>query len=142
MRQRLYFVYILASQSRRLYIGVTNDLLRRVWEHREKRVEGFSARYNITALVFFETATNVRGAIAREKELKGWRREKKIALIERENPAWHDLAATWFAKTPLSSRGASRRGILRADIVASSATMRFEKIPRRGAPRDDKGLVL
>jgi putative endonuclease len=86
MRRHLYFVYILASSSRRLYIGVTNDLLRRVWEHRHKRVPGFSARYNITSLVFFESTSDVRSAIRREKELKGWRREKKIALIEREKP--------------------------------------------------------
>ena len=96
MRQRLYFVYILASKSRRTYIGVTNDLQRRVWQHRNKRISGFTAVYNMTSLVYFESTPDVRSAIAREKELKGWRREKKVALIERENLGWRDLAADWF----------------------------------------------
>ena len=93
---RKYFVYILASRSRCLYIGVTNNLWRRMWEHREARVEGFSSRYHTKTLVFFEATVDVRSAIAREKELKGWRREKKLALIERDNPAWRDLAVGWF----------------------------------------------
>ncbi len=96
MRRRVYHVYILASHSRRLYIGVTNNLVRRIWEHRAKLIRGFSAKYRTTSLVFFETTSHARGAIAREKELKGWRREKKIALIERDNPAWRDLAANWY----------------------------------------------
>ena len=96
MRRRLYSVYILASDSRRLYIGVTNDLVRRAWEHRHKRVKGFSAQYNITKLVFYENTADVRSAIAREKELKGWRRAKKVELIERDNPGWRDFAASWF----------------------------------------------
>jgi putative endonuclease len=79
-----------------LYIGVTNNLVRRVWEHRAKLISGFSAKYRTTSLVFVETTTDVRSAIAREKELKGWRREKKIELIERDNPAWRDLAANWY----------------------------------------------
>jgi len=94
--RRVYHVYILASHSRRLYIGVTNNLVRRIWEHRSKLIRGFSAKYRTTSLVFFETTVHVAGAIAREKELKGWRREKKIALIERDNPAWRDLAANWY----------------------------------------------
>ena len=96
MRYRLYYVYILASHSRCLYIGVTNDLLRRLWEHREKLFPGFSADYSTTSLVYYETTGDVRSAISREKQLKRWRRDKKIALIERENPAWWDLAAGWF----------------------------------------------
>jgi putative endonuclease len=96
MRQHVYYVYILASHSRRMYIGVTNDLLRRIWEHRAKVVNGFSARYSTTALVFFETTGDARSAIAREKQLKNWRREKKVALVETHNPAWRDLAAGWF----------------------------------------------
>jgi putative endonuclease len=95
MRARLYFVYILASRSRRLYIGVTNNLMLRLWQHRAQRVE-FTARYRITSLVHVDTTGDVRSAIAREKELKGWRREKKIELIERDNPAWRDLASNWF----------------------------------------------
>jgi putative endonuclease len=87
-----YFVYILASRSRTLYVGVTNDLERRVAEHRSKRVPGFTSRYNITRLVYFEETTDVRSALAREKEIKGWNRARKVALIERANPTWEDLS--------------------------------------------------
>jgi len=93
---RLHAVYILASHSRCLYIGITNDLVRRISQHRTNGCRGFSAKYRTTSLVFYETTSDVSNAIAREKQLKGWRREKKIALIERDNPAWHDLAAGWF----------------------------------------------
>ena len=96
MRRRQYYVYMLASHSRRLYIGITNNLLRRVWQHRARQIAGFSAKYCTTSLVFFDTLSDPRDAIAREKELKGWRREKKVALIERDNPAWRDLAANWY----------------------------------------------
>ena len=89
------YVYILASRSRVLYIGVTNDLQRRVSEHKLKTVPGFTARYNITRLVHYEFFENIRDAIAREKQLKGWRRSKKTALIESENPDWHDLSQGW-----------------------------------------------
>jgi putative endonuclease len=87
-----YFVYILASKSRTLYVGVTNDLERRVAEHRSKLVPGFTRRYNITRLVYFEKTTDVHSALAREKEIKGWTRAKKVALIERANPTWEDLS--------------------------------------------------
>ena len=89
---RTYYVYILASKLRRLYIGVTNDLSRRMWEHKNKVVEGFTKQYNIDRLVYFEDTTDVRSAIEREKQLKGWRREKKITLIETINAAWEDLS--------------------------------------------------
>jgi putative endonuclease len=89
---RTYHVYIMASASRVLYIGVTNDLARRVLEHKQKRVPGFSARYRVTELVYFEAFGNVRAAIAREKQIKGWLRTRKIALIERFNPKWDDLS--------------------------------------------------
>jgi putative endonuclease len=89
---RTYYVYILASKSRRLYIGMTNDLSRRIWEHKNKVVEGFTKQYNIDRLVYFEETSDVRSAIEREKQLKGWGREKKITLIETINAAWEDLA--------------------------------------------------
>lgn len=89
---RTYYVYISASKSRRLYIGVTNDLSRRMWEHKNKVVEGFTKQYNIDRLVYFEDTTDVKSAIEREKQLKGWRREKKITLIETINAAWEDLS--------------------------------------------------
>jgi len=89
-----YFVYLLASQSRALYIGVTNSLERRINEHKQKLIPSFTSDYNISRLVYFEEFGDIRDAIAREKQLKSWRREKKTALIEKENPAWDDLAAS------------------------------------------------
>ena len=88
---RTFFVYILANRSRGLYIGVTNDLARRLAQHRAAEL-GFSARYRCNRLVFVETAPDATTAIAREKQLKNWRREKKIALIQSMNPAWDDLS--------------------------------------------------
>jgi putative endonuclease len=93
-------VYILASRSRNLYTGITNSMMRRMVEHRELRVPGFTSRYRIHRLVHVETFTDVRVAIWREKEIKSWRREKRVALIEAENPTWSDLAERWFAKYP------------------------------------------
>ena len=90
-----YYEYILASKCGVLYIGVTNDLGRRVFEHREKLFAGFTERYNVSRLVYVESFSDVRDAIAREKQLKGWRRDKKIAMIERDNPTWTDLSAAW-----------------------------------------------
>ncbi len=87
-----YYVYILASLSRVIYVGMTNDLRRRVYEHKHKLLSGFSARYNVDRLVHLEHATDVNAAIARESEMKGWSRKKKVALIEANNPAWRDLA--------------------------------------------------
>jgi putative endonuclease len=87
------FVYILTNKNRStLYIGVTNDLARRVWEHREKAVPGFSADYSLAVLLYYEVFPDAPSAIAREKQLKGWRREKKVGLIERANPRWRDLS--------------------------------------------------
>lgn len=91
-----YYVYIMSSRYRAIYAGVTNDLLRRVDEHRHKFVDGFAKRYNITRLVYFESFTHVRDAIAREKQIKAWSRQKKIALIRSTNPEWNDLAKDWF----------------------------------------------
>jgi len=92
---RQFYVYVLASRSRRLYVGVTNDLLVRLAQHREGRC-GFTARYRIRRLVYFETTGNVMSAIEREKQIKSWRRAKKVALIAASNPTWDDLAALWL----------------------------------------------
>jgi putative endonuclease len=92
---RQYYVYIMTNRSHTLYTGVTNDLRRRVGEHRQKQVPGFTQRYNITQLVYCEETPDVRSAIAREKQIKGWLRAKKIALIESVNPEWQDLAEGW-----------------------------------------------
>jgi len=87
-----YYVYLLASRKDgALYIGVTNDLIRRTFEHRSKIIKGFTSRYNITKLVWFEIYDDPVSAISREKELKKWRRSWKVALIEQENPNWNDL---------------------------------------------------
>ena len=94
---RQYYVYIMASLSRTLYTGVSNDLARRTSEHRNKVVPGFTHKYNVTRLVHAEAFGDVRDAIAREKQIKGWRRSRKIELIESANPGWDDLAETWFA---------------------------------------------
>lgn len=96
-REYRFYVYILQSSSRRcLYIGMTNDLHKRVFQHRTHRFEGFSDQYNAVRLVYWESFDNVHKAIGREKQLKGWRREKKIWLIEQLNPGWKDLAADWY----------------------------------------------
>jgi len=93
---RRYYVYILVSSSRRaMYIGITNNLVRRVGQHRSHEIEGFSDDYNTVRLVYYEEFQDVRNAIAREKQLKRWRREKKDWLVERTNPQWRDLSAGW-----------------------------------------------
>ena len=87
-----YYVYLLASKKRgTLYLGMTNDIMRRVHEHRTKSVEGFTKRYGVDKLVWFEIYDDAPTAIAREKELKKWRRDWKIRLIEEQNPGWEDL---------------------------------------------------
>ena len=93
---RCYCVYIMARRSRVLYAGVTNDIVRRVNEHKRGLVPGFTSKYHITLLVYFERFTHVRDAIAREKEIKGWVRARKIRLIEERNPTWEDLAHFWL----------------------------------------------
>jgi putative endonuclease len=91
-----YYVYIMSNRSKTLYTGVTNDLMRRVYEHKNKLVEGFTKKYNITRLVYFEETNDVPSAIAREKQIKGWLRSKKITLIESKNPKWKDLSEGWL----------------------------------------------
>jgi putative endonuclease len=105
--ERIYFTYIVASRSRTLYIGMTGDLLKRVFQHKDKTFEGFSSQYNCNRLVWFERFTDPRSAIAREKQLKGWRREKKIALIEKSNPTWADLSKAWHQVDPSRMRSDS-----------------------------------
>ena len=97
-RQPGYWTYIMASVSRVIYVGVTNDLERRVWEHKQKRVEGFTKKYNCTKLVWFEEFRDVRDAIACEKRIKGLLRARKMALIEMENQSWRDLSEGWYQR--------------------------------------------
>ena len=91
-----YYVYIMTNGVRTLYIGVTNYLMRRVFEHKEKVAVGFTNKYNITMLVYYETASDIQAAIAREKQLKSWRRSKKIALIESSNPQRRNCSLEWY----------------------------------------------
>ena len=86
------YVYILSNKSKTLYIGVTNDLQRRIYEHKHKLIDGFAKKYNLTSLVYIETFNNMQDAIHREKQLKNWHREWKINLIESINPDWKDLS--------------------------------------------------
>ena len=93
--EHTYYVYLLASRSHILYCGVTNNLRRRLEQHREGSINGFTADYKCTRLVWFERFKDVNSAIARERQIKRWRREKKIALIRQANPTWTDLYESW-----------------------------------------------
>jgi putative endonuclease len=95
---KTYYVYIMSSQRRVLYIGITSNILKRVFQHKAHTFAGFTAKYNVTNLVYFEQYGSVRRAIAREKELKDWRREKKTTLIEASNPKWRDLSHAWYQR--------------------------------------------
>ena len=101
---RVYYVYILASKSRVLYIGITRHLAVRIAQHKEGTYGAFTNKYKVHRLVCFERFHSPSAAIAREKQLKGWIRAKKVALIERDNPTWDDLAAEWETAGP-STRG-------------------------------------
>ena len=91
-----YYVYLLTNWNNKvLYLGVTNNMERRLYEHKKKLVKGFSEKYNVNKLVYFEETQDVTAAIAREKEIKKWRREKKNQLVNRMNPNWKDLSSEW-----------------------------------------------
>jgi putative endonuclease len=101
MDERVYFAYIVASRSRTLYTGMTGDLWTRVLQHKQNlHPDGFAATYNCDRLVWFERFLDPSNAIAREKQLKGWIRAKKIALIESNNPTWEDLSESWYPAQP------------------------------------------
>ena len=92
----MYFVYMFTNwNSKVIYIGVSNNLKRRLFEHRNAAADSFTKRYNINKLVYFESCDDIKAAIEREKQLKGWRRQKKNNLVERMNPTWEDLSADW-----------------------------------------------
>lgn len=99
VQERRYYVYLMASFRRTLYVGVTNDLERRIRQHKAKvHPDSFTARYNVNRLVYYETFADVREAIAREKQIKGWRRSKKVELIESMNLEWRDISLDWEAE--------------------------------------------
>jgi putative endonuclease len=91
-----YYIYLATNKSGTLYTGVTNDLMRRMYEHKNKLVPGFTKKYNIQYLVYYESTSSIYSAIQREKQIKGWLRSKKIALINSINPEWKDLTEEWY----------------------------------------------
>ncbi len=93
-----YYVYIMSNKRGALYTGVTNNLEQRVYQHKQKLIDGFTKKYNITLLVYFESSDDITAAIAREKQIKGMLRSRKIALIKTMNPQMHDLSDDWFDK--------------------------------------------
>lgn len=105
--KRIYHVYLMSNVSKMLYTGVTSDLERRVFQHKSKEIDGFTKKYNIHRLVYFEAFGDIRDAIAREKQIKGWLRARKVALIESVNPKWEDLAPDWTTKARPASKVSS-----------------------------------
>ncbi len=106
-RKKRYYVYIVASKGRVLYVGMTGFLMARVMQHKAAETDGFTRRYHVDRLVYYEVFRYVNSAIARETEIKAWRREKKVALIEAANPLWHDLAADWGQSVPMRTADSS-----------------------------------
>ncbi|MGH9399379.1 MAG: GIY-YIG nuclease family protein [Thermoanaerobaculia bacterium] len=104
-----YWVYIAWNGRRALYTGVTNSLERRAWQHKSRSVSGFTAKYRIDRIVYYEATLDVKVAIGREKQIKGWRREKKIRLIESMNPQWRNLSADWAQVSPTGDDSSSLR---------------------------------
>jgi putative endonuclease len=96
MQTRNYYVYIMTNKSGTLYTGMTNNIEKRVFEHKNKLVPGFTKKYNLNRLIHLETFNDAYSAIAREKVIKGWLRKKKIELIQKDNPDWKDLAQDWY----------------------------------------------
>ena len=93
MTEKAYYVYLLTNWNNKImYVGITNDLERRIYEHKEKVVKGFTEKYNVNKLVYYEQTSDVDAALNREKEIKKWRREKKDSLVENTNPLWRDLS--------------------------------------------------
>ena len=106
-REKRYYVYILSSKGRVLYIGMTGFLMARVLQHKAGEVDSFSQKYHVNHLVYYEVFQYVNNAIARETQMKKWRREKKVALIEATNPTWEDLAADWGQPMPMKTADSS-----------------------------------
>jgi putative endonuclease len=96
--EKVYYVYIMSSQRRVLYVGMTSNIEQRSYQHKTHALGGFSAKYNVTILVYVERYGSVMSAIRREKEIKDWRREKKVALINASNPTWKDLSYGWHQR--------------------------------------------
>ena len=108
-RERSFFVYIMSNRSKTLYTGVTNNLFRRVWEHKNEAGSEFCRHYRLDRLVYFERFQYVGNAIRREKQIKGWLRIKKMALIVEQNPSWSDLSAGWYHDLHVNTVPVSQR---------------------------------
>lgn len=104
--EKWYYVYIMTNRSKTLYVGITGAFVRRILQHKTGAFEGFTSQYKLDRLVYWERFKSVHNAIAREKQLKGWRRIKNIQLIVSMNPAWNDLAADWFPERAASKANA------------------------------------
>jgi putative endonuclease len=111
MRERRYFTYIVCSRTGTLYIGMTNSIDRRALQHKSGEIEGFASKYHCDRLVYYESFDDVHKAIGREKQLKGWSRAKKIALIESSNPRWADLAEKLGAPTLFAGEAINKRPV-------------------------------
>jgi putative endonuclease len=122
-RDHRYYVYLLTNKNDKvMYVGATNQLERRMYEHKTKMIPGFTEKYNVNKLVYFEETHDVRAAIAREREIKKWRREKKNNLVIAVNPEWKDLSDGWFEISPCGrdDKSGIRRddnGIIREVVV-------------------------
>jgi len=112
---KTYYVYIMTNNSRTLYTGVTSNLERRVFEHKHKLLPGFTQKYNLNRLVYFESCGDIRSAIQREKQIKGWLRAKKVALIVSGNHAWRDLSEAWYEKNNSKDSSPAKRRRARND---------------------------
>jgi putative endonuclease len=130
-KQRFYYVYILSSLTGTLYTGITNSIYNRTLQHKGKDNPGFTSKYDVNRLVYYEVFTNVGAAIRREKEIKGWTRKKKIALIESMNPKWKDLAEGWGEQLQAPSWQIRKPGCDQHPRDSSGP---------KPAPQNDKGL--
>ncbi len=148
-----YYVYTLCSASGTLYTGVTNNLTRRIGEHKQKSIPGFTRRYEVIRLVHFEILGSPAAAIAREKQLKSWRRSKKLALISAMNPSWDDLSKSWFSEAISASNvvavhGAPKQLALTCDskqrvIPGSTNQVIIARAPKNaGITRRPKSAVI
>ena len=135
------YIYMMGSASRRaLYTGVTADLRKRVFEHKCDLIDGFTRKYKCHRLVYFEVFASIKDAIAREKEIKGWRREKKDKLVQSKNPTWKDLAEDWFPKELLLHGKPVRFQSLKEHKIPRAYPRAEESARELDGPRDDDGL--
>ncbi|MFY9674035.1 MAG: GIY-YIG nuclease family protein [Terriglobales bacterium] len=118
--EKFYYVYIMASRSRTLYTGVTNRIYRRAMQHKKGEIEGFTKKYRINRLVYYEIFKYITSAIAREKQIKAWTRAKRLVLIESTNPTWQDLAEGWGAQLQIPHFVRDDKGLRVEDVPEST----------------------